>query len=148
MSRVPALGHLAAAPIRVLVMAALPLVVGGQGTPSRTDRAVSGRPIVTAVRQGRAIAITHAGTFAVLGVGSGRTIYRTSAGMLFRLDPKTGAVTTVAANTRYIRITSGVEQVTILEIDAKGDVLQKNTQGVAFHLNRKTGAPVFVKWPK
>jgi hypothetical protein len=92
--------------------------------------------------------LTLPDTYTVLGIRGGRPMYGTTTGTLFQLDTRTGAITPVAPDTRYVGIQSGVERVTILGIDQKGNVLQKNATGVAFYLNRKTGERAFVKWPK
>lgn len=105
-------------------------------------------PLRIEAQAGHVVAVMLSGTVAVLGVSNGHTIYKNADGMLFYLEPRTGDVKAVAPGLKYRKLTDGGEQVTILEIDQKGNVLQKNAQGVAFYLNRKTGARVFVKWPK
>lgn len=105
-------------------------------------------PVRAAAQAAARPAVTITGTFTVLGVSRGHTIFATVEGQLFYLEPKTGKVRTVATDHQYRKITHGVEQVTILEIDEKGNVLQKNARGIAFYLNRRTGNRVFVKWPK
>ncbi len=117
-------------------VAALALVPSMMG-PLRAAAQAAGRPTISLT-----------GTYTVLGVSGGHTIYKNADGRLFYLEPKTGKVRMLAADHKYRRITHGVEQVTILEIDAKGNVLQKNARGIAFYLNRRTGERVFVKWPK
>lgn len=128
MKRTRILGRLAAALMLALPASAVPVTAAAQATARPT--------------------ITLTGTYTVLGVSGGHTIYRNADGQLFYLEPKTGKVKTVASDHRYRKIRHGPEEVTILEIDEKGNVLQKNARGIAFYLNRKTGARVFVKWPK
>ena len=128
MKRLRILGRLATA-----LMLALP----ASTVPVRVAAQTAARP-----------AVTITGTYTVLGVSRGHTIFATVEGQLFYLAPKTGEVRTVASDHQYRKITPGPEQVTILEIDEKGNVLQKNAHGIAFYLNRRTGARVFVKWPK
>lgn len=122
--------------VRCLAAASL-LALATMLAPTRTAAQVAGRP-----------AITITGTYTVLGVSGGHTIYKNADGQLFYLDPRSGTVRTVASGHKYRKIKHGVEQVTILDIDQKGNVLQKNAKGVAFYLNRRTGDRVFVKWPK
>lgn len=118
------------------LVAALMFVPSMMG-PLRAAAQAAGRPTISLT-----------GTYTVLGVSNGHTIYKHADGQLFYLEPKSGAVKAVASGHKYRKITHGVEQVTILEIDQQGNVLQKNAKGIAFYLNRRTGDRVFVKWPK
>lgn len=87
------------------------------------------------------------------GGGRGHTIYKSSDGKLFYLDPQNGDVKTLAAD--FLRKPDGgtfikhdVGPVKILGIDPAGNVLRRNARGKVFYLHPRTGAFVFVKWPK
>ncbi len=97
----------------------------------------------------------------IAGLDNGHTIYRNSRGELFYLDPQTGDMKFVPKET-FIKWSTGVKltgapltmlkyegikwnrPVTVLGVDAQGNVVQKNAQGQKFYLNPTTGDMVFV----
>lgn len=100
--------------------------------------------------------------FAIAGLDNARTIYRNSKGEVFYLDPSTGDMKFLTAEawskyTTTLTVTgkpliavkvdgskySG--PVTVLGVDARGNVVQRNSRGEMFHLNPINGDMVIVK---
>lgn len=112
-----------------------------------------------------------AGTFTVMGVGDGHTIFKAADGSMFYLDPMTGDKRSVAADI-FVKVeikdekrkvdpknggrAGGIGRVRIQDIpiagivgmDAKGNAVMQNARNETFTLDPKTGDKVFIKWPK
>ena len=92
-------------------------------------------------------------TATIMGIYSGHTVYSNTRGEYFYLEPVTGDFhyLTPEQTATFARSTSTLTQkirsltVTILGIDASGNVIQRNAKGETFYLNSKTGDMVFVK---
>lgn len=113
-----------------------------------------------------------AGTFTVMGVGDGHTIFKAADGSMFYLDPMTGDKRSVAADyflkigdfkdsDRAIGVKNGGRAGGQLKIkftdllvssivgrDASGNPVLQNARNETFTLDPKTGDKVFIKWPK
>lgn len=113
-----------------------------------------------------------AGTFTVMGVGDGHTIFKAADGSMFYLDPTTGDKRSVAVDyflkvdydrgaARAIDVkhggrAGGIGKVKFTEVfvtsivgrDAKGTPVLRNARNETFTLDPKTGDKVFIKWPK
>ncbi|CAN5329352.1 hypothetical protein BH11PSE14_BH11PSE14_12180 [soil metagenome] len=111
------------------------------------------------------------GTNWIAGVGDGHTIYQNSRGEFFYIDPGTGDLKTVSndyfikvsgsdvrarevpgafekrglASRRSVAANKMGTEVTLLGVDAQGNVIQQNAKGEKFYLNPTTGDMVFVK---
>ena len=100
--------------------------------------------------------------FAIVGLDDARTIYRNSRGEVFYLDPSTGDMRFLSAAVwdkfaSKITVTGRPliavkvdgskysSPVTLLGVDAKGNVVQRNSRGETFHLNPINGDMVIVK---
>lgn len=107
----------------------------------------------------------------IAGVGDGHTIYQNSRGEFFYVEPSTGDLKTVskdyfikvaATDAKTRQVSGALEkrgsatrrgsaaykmtmEVTLLGVDAQGNVIQQNAKGEKFYLNPKTGDMVFVK---
>jgi hypothetical protein len=86
----------------------------------------------------------------IAGVGHGHSIYQNSRGDYFYVDPNTGDAKTVSSDYfqkggRVGIKTNTESKVTLLGVDASGNVIQENSRGERFYLNQKTGDMVFVK---
>ena len=107
----------------------------------------------------------------IAGVGDGHTIYQNSRGEYFYVEPSTGDLKTVSkdyfikvsgssVSARQVpgaiandgpamrrRVTGYKMQgkVTLVGVDAQGNVIQQNGKGEKFYLNPTTGDMVFVK---
>ena len=112
------------------------------------------------------------GTFTVLGVGDGHTIFKAADGSMFYLDPKTGDKRSVDANFFHKdRLVEGERRTidakhagggggagkveiqdfsftSIIGLDAKGNAVMRNARNEVFTLDPKTGNKVFIKSPK
>ena len=112
-----------------------------------------------------------AGTFTVMGVGDGHTIFKAADGSMFYLDPTTGDKRSVAAD-YFLKIESsegekrsidarnggragGIDKIRFMPIlivivarDAKGSPVMQNARNETFTLDPRTGDKVFIKWPK
>ena len=113
-----------------------------------------------------------AGTFTVMGVGDGHTIFKAADGSMFYLDPTTGDKRSVAVDyflkigdikgeARGIEVKHGGRADGMLKVkfsevlvssiigrDAKGNPVLRNARNETFTLDPKTGDKVFIKWPK
>lgn len=100
--------------------------------------------------------------FVIVGLDDARTIYRNSRGEVFYLDPSTGdmrflsaavwnkfAATLSVTGRPLIAVKVDGSKysgpVTLLGVDAKGNVVQRNSKGEAFYLNPVNGDMVIVK---
>lgn len=93
----------------------------------------------------------------VAGEIGGRTVFKSSAGTLFYVDPKTGdervvarayaskALKHAAWKTTAYPIEHGTVPVTIVGLDAKGHTVMQDAKGEQFYLDAKTGDMVFMK---
>jgi len=89
----------------------------------------------------------------IMGIYSGHTVYTNTRGEYFYLEPVTGDFhyLTALETTTFIRSAGTLTEkvrtstVTILGVDASGNVIQRNALGETFYLNSKTGDMVFVK---
>lgn len=113
-----------------------------------------------------------AGTFTVMGVGDGHTIFKAADGSMFYLDPTTGDKRSVAVD-YFLKISDikgearGIDQKnggraggmlkikftdvlvsSIVGRDANGNPVLQNARNETFTLDPKTGDKVFIKWPK
>ena len=87
----------------------------------------------------------------LVGMSDGHPVYTNTRGEYFTLQPKTGdfqyltkdQVTSMMGAAGTIKLRTST--VTLVGIDASGNVLQKNAAGETFYLNAKTGDMVFVK---
>ena len=113
-----------------------------------------------------------AGTFTVMGVGDGHTIFKSADGSMFYLDPTTGDKRSVAVDyfmkigdikgeNRAIGVKNGGRAGGVLKIkfsdilitsivgrDANGNPVLRNARNETFTLDPRTGDKVFIKWPK
>jgi len=113
--------------------------------------------------------IKMAGTFTVIGVGDGHTIFKAADGSMFYLDPTTGDKRSVAVD-MFLKIgdmkgekrsvdakhmSNGSGNLTIkftdllitsiIGRDAKGNPVMRNARNETFTLDPKTGDKVFIK---
>lgn len=97
----------------------------------------------------------------IIGVDDGHTIYKTDEDEYFWIDPATGDKKSLSSE-YVIKLTNAnvggsssargkvfqkveINRVTLLGVDAKGNVIQQNSKGEKFYLNPSTGDMVFVK---
>ena len=102
------------------------------------------------------------GTFTIVGLDNGHTIYRNAQGGYFYLDPATGDMKAVSSETwfKFHTLAKATGQaltmtkldsikmggaVTLLGVDAQSHVVQQNSRGQKFYLNPQTGDMVLVK---
>ncbi|MHB1095937.1 MAG: hypothetical protein ACYC3F_07160 [Gemmatimonadaceae bacterium] len=112
--------------------------------------------------------IKMAGTFTVMGVGDGHTIFKAADGSMFYLDPTTGDKRSVAADF-FLKYeikgaARGIDQkhggraggqlkikfsdllvTSIVGRDAKGNAVLRNARNETFTLDPRTGDKVFIK---
>lgn len=113
-------------------------------------------------------AIKLPGTYTVLGVGEGRTIFKAADGSMFYLDPTTGDKRSVAVD--YFLKIDGIEGerrtadakhigggsafkvkftdllvTSIVGVDSKGNAVMQNARNETFTLDPRTGDKVFIK---
>lgn len=112
------------------------------------------------------------GTFTVMGVGDGHTIFKSADGSMFYLDPMTGDKRSVAVDyflkidhiegeKRAIGVKNGGRAGGQLKLkfkdllvssivgrDANGNPVLQNARNETFTLDPRTGDKVFIKWPK
>ena len=86
----------------------------------------------------------------IAGIGKGHAVYKNSRGDFFYLDPKTGDAKPLSADFGPIKgapvgIDKMSSKVTLIGVDLRGNVIQKNSRGEKFYLDTKTGDMVFVK---
>ena len=89
----------------------------------------------------------------IMGIYDGKTVYTNTRGEYFYLQPTTGdfQYLTKTQTTTFLRSAGSLldkhrtSTVTILGIDASGNVIQRNSRGETFYLNSTTGDMVFVK---
>src|SRR5688572_25929496 len=88
----------------------------------------------------------------IMGLLGGRTVYTNSRGEYFYLESTTGDFHYLTKEEIATFTKSGTimdkhrtSSVTILGLDASGNVIQRNTLGQTFYLNSRTGDMVFVK---
>lgn len=116
--------------------------------------------------------LKFAGTFTVLGVGDGHTIFKAADGSMFYLDPTTGDKRSVAVD-YFIKIedikgearsidqkhggrAGGIGKIKFADLlvtsiigrDASGNPVLRNARNETFTLNPRTGDKVFIPWPK
>lgn len=116
--------------------------------------------------------IKMSGTYTVMGVGDGHTIFKSADGSMFYLDPTTGDKRSVAVD-YFLKISDikgearGIDQkhggraggqlkvklqdiviTSIVGRDAKGNAVMQNARNETFTLDPKTGDKVFIKSPK
>ncbi len=110
--------------------------------------------------------IKMAGTFTVIGVGDGHTIFKAVDGSMFYLDPKTGDKRSVAVDlflkigdikgeARGIDAKNGgragkvnvqdISITSIIGLDAKGNAVMRNARNEVFTLDPRTGNKIFIK---
>ncbi len=113
-----------------------------------------------------------AGTFTVMGVGDGHTIFKAADGSMFYLDPTTGDKRSVAVD-YFLKISDikgearavdqknggragGMGKIKFTDLlvssivgrDANGNPVLQNARNETFTLDPRTGDKVFIKWPK
>ena len=88
----------------------------------------------------------------IVGMDDGHPVYTNTRGEYFYVQAKTGDFQYLSADQTAAFIKAGTTlagkgrtSVTIVGMDANGNVLQKNAAGETFYLNAKTGDMVFVK---
>ena len=89
----------------------------------------------------------------IMGMYDGRPVYTNTRGEYFLLQPTTGdfQYLTREQTATFIKSAGALTDkhrtstVTILGLDASGNVIQRNAKGETFYLNSKTGDMVFVK---
>lgn len=88
----------------------------------------------------------------IMGMSDGHPVYTNARGEYFYLQPTTGDFQYLSSDQTAAFIKAGTtlagkgrSSVTIVGMDANGNVLQKNAAGETFYLNAKTGDMVFVK---
>ncbi len=118
--------------------------------------------------------LKFAGTFTVMGVGDGHTIFKAADGSMFFLDPMTGDKRSVAVD-YFLKIgdikgeARGIDQkhggraggigqlkikftdlliTSIVGRDANGNPVLQNARNETFTLDPRTGDKIFIKWPK
>lgn len=113
-----------------------------------------------------------AGTFTVMGVGDGHTIFQAADGSMFYLDPTTGDKRSVAVDyflkigdikgaERAVGVKNGGRAGGMLKVkftdviitsivggDANGNPVMQNARNETFTLDPRTGDKVFIKSPK
>jgi hypothetical protein len=134
-------------------LAALPSAANAQTpTPiSKTSVISTVRPVETSIQIKFAYKSPTQAT--LVGMSDGHPVYTNERGEYFYLDAATGDFKYLtrdqtAAFTKpdaFGTIKLRTSTVTLVGIDANGNVLQKNAAGETFYLNAKTGDMVFVK---
>jgi len=96
----------------------------------------------------------------LVGLDKGRPIYKNSKGEFFSLDPKTGDQKLLSSDIyhkfSYTSVSKkgepiqgfkfkGENKVTVVGIDNKGNVIQKNSKGEKFYINPVNGDFIYVK---
>lgn len=163
-----------AAAIMGLPMVMVPQQVAAQSTVGPPISPTKPLPPMGTVRKAgekQAEYLKVAGTFTVLGVGDGHTIFKAADGSMFYLDPMTGDKRSVAVDyflkvelkneARGIGVKNGGRAggmgkikftdllvTSIVGRDASGNPVLKNARNETFTLDPKTGDKVFIKWPK
>lgn len=132
-----------------LPLAALPSVVAAQ-----TPAPISKQAEISTPRPLQAGTIKLSPILAsIVGMQDGHPVYTNPRGEYFFLDPKTGDFHYLTKEQASAAMKEGIalagkgrtSNVTIVGIDASGNVIQKNAKGETFYLNSKTGDMVFVK---
>jgi hypothetical protein len=151
-----------AASMLVLPMAMLSTRAGAQvGTKppvSPTKPVPTAQQVVTLpIKLVNVRPVKLSGTYTILGVNGGHTIYAGPNGTYFYIDPATGdqkMLSTQWYDKWSSSVTFGREKlkgtsqsVAIVGVDQAGNVIQKNARGETFYLNQSTGDFVFVKLP-
>ena len=106
--------------------------------------------------------------FQIVGIQNGYSIYKTTTGNFFTIDPSTGSMifftpgkptkiiatdaTTSKRKAKFTTIMFDPNQVTdnaivvrIIGVDKKGNVVEENTEHRRFYLNPETGEMVYLK---
>lgn len=165
---------LAAAMLSLPVAMMVPQQAAAQSTvgpPISPTRPIPPMETARARERGHMDYLKIAGTFSVMGVGDGHTIFKAADGSMFYLDPTTGDKRSVAAD-YFLKIESvegkkrtidarnggragGIDKISFTPIliiivarDAKGNPVMQNARNETFTLDPKTGDKVFIKWPK
>ncbi len=145
---------------------AMPLMAAPSGAQSgaRTDQSVvasqagqSGNPALKFA----SIYQKESERFTIVGLDDSHPVYRNAKGQYFYLDPATGDMkflssdyyqkftTTVKAgrgvSVKMLKLQKYAGKVSLSGIDARGNVVQKNSRGEKFYLDPTTGDMVFVK---
>jgi len=109
--------------------------------------------------------LKHKEQFSIVGLDNSHTIYKNKKGEYFYIDPNTGDMKFLSADIflKYELHSSalkgqaikmlkyeykdhkGFDQVSLLGVDAKGNVVQQNSRGEKFFIDPFTGDMVFVK---
>lgn len=147
------------APAAVIVPAPLAVASMRAVAPTWAEPS-SPHETTTASGQEGTLFIRMEGTFTVLGVGDGHTVFKDAERAVFHIDPATGDKRTLAAdyfakpsdskgarNAVKIAFTN-VMIVSILGVDAHGNTVMRNARNETFTLDPKTGTKVLIKWPK
>lgn len=163
-----------AAALMGLPMLMVPQQVAAQSTvgpPISPTKPVPPMGTVRKAGEKHAEYLKVAGTFTVMGVGDGHTIFKAADGSMFYLDPMTGDKRSVAVDyflkvelkneARGIDVKNGGRAggmgkikftdllvSSIVGRDASGNPVLKNARNETFTLDPKTGDKVFIKWPK
>jgi hypothetical protein len=152
-----------AASMLVLPMTMLSTRAGAQAVGTKPPVSTT-KPVPTAaqsvtpfIKLVNVRAVKLPGTYTILGVNGGHTIYAGPDGKYFYVDPATGdqkMLSTQWYDKWHSSVTYGREKlkgtsqaVAIVGVDQAGNVIQKNARGETFYLNQSTGDFVFVKLP-
>lgn len=84
----------------------------------------------------------------ITGIANNHTIYKNNKGECFWVDPNNGDLKFLPKDwdkkEKWVPIKMSTK-VSLLGVDSRGNVIQKNNKGEKFYLNSKTGDMVFVK---
>jgi hypothetical protein len=125
-----------------------------QETPTKTSTRLS---TTTAVKLMSTRTVKLATNVILIGLDSGHVVYRNKAGELFYLDAATGDMRFLATTSPAVKLIGGVKglegvkrgskdlsAVSIVGVDANGNVLHRTSKGEEFILDSTTGDMVFV----
>lgn len=163
-----------AATMMAMPILSMPATGIAQKSPTTTETTTTTTTTTTRIKtpifKFESVLEKHKGDLWIAGVGEGHTIYENSRGEYFYIDPSTGDMKMVTGkhfdkviiyNNRSSRIKwtadldgvkgestdriKGESKVSLVGVDAQGNVVQTNSRGEKFYLNTVTGDMVFVK---
>jgi hypothetical protein len=153
----------------ILSMPAIGIAQKSPTTTETTTTTTTTTRIKSPIFKFESVLEKHKGDLWIAGIGDGHTIYENSRGEFFYIDPSTGDMKMVTGkhfdkveirNLRYVKVkdasvdgadikSTGAEKqhgkITLVGVDAQGNVIEMNSRGEKFYLNTVTGDMVFVK---
>jgi len=122
------------------------LAVAQQATQQRTPPAAPAAPakLETVYIKMSASVLKVSGTYSIAGMDGSHTVYKDMRGRMFYFDPGTGDMKFLSADYVHKLDIKDAERVTIVGMDARGNMVQQNNKGEKFYLD-PNGKMVFVK---